>query len=313
MNTNVIPFAPYKRPQTELSSSYHIYINTLAQSGRKSMISQLRKAIRLLGFQGEPELFAWHDLSFEQVHSIRASMVELGCAVNSINLTLAGLRGVTKAAFNLGYIDADQMLRITSVKNTKGDAQQVGKKISRPEIQKLIKAAKSQSHLLQASRDHALIMIGFGAGLRCSEICNLQIGDYKPHFGLLCVRQGKGRRNRQVYVARKVICAIDSWIQLRGTMDGPLLTSLRKVGKVHATKLSTQGVTYILSKIQQRAKVSKFTPHDMRRTFITDLLEKDVDINTVRQLAGHSDISTTTRYDCRDISWQKNASQSIQF
>ncbi|MNI89369.1 Tyrosine recombinase XerD [compost metagenome] len=58
--------------------------------------------------------------------------------------------------------------------------------------------------------------------------------------------------------------------------------------------------------------MARFTPHDMRRTFITRLLEQGVDINTVRQLAGHSDISTTTRYDCRGEEMKISASKCIR-
>ena len=76
--------------------------------------------------------------------------------------------------------------------------------------------------------------------------------------------------------------------------------------------LSPSGLTYILKSLQTLADIPSFTPHDMRRTFITQLLENGVDLNTVRQLAGHSDVSTTVRYDKRDIEWQKQASQNIQ-
>lgn len=68
----------------------------------------------------------------------------------------------------------------------------------------------------------------------------------------------------------------------------------------------------ILAELQQTAGIARFTPHDMRRTFITRLLEQGVDINTVRQLAGHSDISTTTRYDCRGDTMKISASKRIR-
>ncbi len=77
--------------------------------------------------------------------------------------------------------------------------------------------------------------------------------------------------------------------------------------------MSYSGLAFALENLQRLAGISEFTPHDMRRTFITQLLEKGIDLNTVRQLAGHSDVSTTVRYDKRDLDWQNKASEAIVF
>ena len=68
-----------------------------------------------------------------------------------------------------------------------------------------------------------------------------------------------------------------------------------------------------LKSLQHQAGIIPFSPHDLRRTFITHLLEQDVDINTVRQLAGHSNLDTTIRYDKRDDAKQRAVTQGITF
>ena len=91
-----------------------------------------------------------------------------------------------------------------------------------------------------------------------------------------------------------------------------LFNRIQRNGRVASQPLTTNGLTGILAQLQHDAGIARFTPHDMRRTFITRLLEQGVDINTVRQLAGHSDISTTTRYDYRDEGMKVSASRHIR-
>tara|TARA_R110002094_G_scaffold125634_1_gene119735 strand:+ start:290 stop:1285 length:996 start_codon:yes stop_codon:yes gene_type:complete len=320
-SNTVVPFnkgrgriqAKATRLQKMTCSPYHIYLNSLAASGRKSMTTLLVQCAALLGHQGPCEQFDWHQLTFETVHLVRSTLVEMGYAVSTINMMLAGLRGVTKAAFNLGQMNADDMLRINAVKSIKGSTVRTGRRLSVDETQQLQACCDTIESPARASRERALLLIGIGAGLRCTEICSLNLNDLDCTQGLLQVMEGKGRKQRQIYLAGSVLTAVTAWLQQRGNEPGALFTTIRKGGVVTHQRLSSSGLSHALRALQQQASIAAFTPHDMRRTFITQLLEDGVDLNTVRQLAGHSDVSTTTRYDKRDVAWQKNASQSIAF
>lgn len=149
-----------------------------------------------------------------------------------------------------------------------------------------------------------------GAGLRAGELVSLERRDYNN--GILTVRQGKGRKYREIYVADAVDKAIRAWLKVStDETDRALFNSIQRNGRVASQPLTTIGLTGILEQLQHDAGIARFTPHDMRRTFITRLLEQGVDINTVRQLAGHRDISTTTRYVCRGNSMKISASLHI--
>ena len=292
-------------------SAYDIYLNSLAVSGRNSVATLLNQSITILGYEGAPERYHWHQLTFEKVHLIRATLIEAGYSVNTINLSLSALKGVAKTAFNLGKMSADDMMRINSVKSLKGNAVRNGRRIIHAEINKLL--GDNSSDTAKSARDKALLSIGVGAGLRRSEICALDIGDVDFKHGLLTVKQGKGRKHRQIYLAKDLLIALKAWLKYRGLSEGALFTRIRKNGQLTLKRLSANGLAYVLDSLQTQCNVDSFSPHDMRRTFITQLLEKDVDLNTVRQLAGHSDISTTIKYDKRDIESQKRASQGIRF
>lgn len=137
----------------------------------------------------------------------------------------------------------------------------------------------------------------------------LQPGDYAD--GVLVVRQGKGRKYREIYVAPTLDKALTAWLAMSGEGDA-LFKKIYRSGLPASKALTTAGVTAILEQLRITARVTEFTPHDLRRTFITQLLEQGADINTVRQLAGHSDISTTIRYDHRGDEAKVMASQRLK-
>lgn len=299
--------------KSELKSAYAIYLDSLAPTGRRSLRTLLQQCASILGHQKPIDRFDWNTLTFEKVHLIRSALTEAGYAVNSINLALAGLKGIAKTAFNLGQIDADTMLRINSVKSLKGSAVRTGRRLTSAEITKLLASCQTIPSPAVRSRDRAILLVGIGAGLRCSEISSLNLNDVDFNNGILTVKEGKGRKCRQIYLAADILRALNEWRQYCSGSCDALFRKILKNGKVTESRLSSSGLDYTLASLQALSDVEKFTPHDLRRTFITQLLERGVDINTVRQLAGHSDVSTTTRYDKRDIEWQKKASREISF
>lgn len=107
--------------------------------------------------------------------------------------------------------------------------------------------------------------------------------------------------------------AIRAWLKVRANeVDSALFSRIQRNGKAVSQPLATIGLPGILAELQQKSSIARFTPHDMRRTFITRLLEQGVDINTVRQLAGHSDISTTASYDHHGDEAKVMASQRLR-
>ena len=294
-------------------SPYLLYLNSLAPSGRRAMATLLNQCALILGHQGPVEHYPWASLNYEKVLSVRTALMEAGYAVNTVNMAIAALRGIASTAFNLRKLSGDDMLRIKAIRPLKGrTASRKGRCLSRDELKQLIAICRQQSSATKQSRDKALLLVGVGAGLRCAEICALRREDIDLKTEKLVVQEGKGRKQRQLYLAPEVISALRDWIACRGNQTGALFSRILKDGTVTEMPLTNSGLTHALNILQETAGVAPFSPHDLRRTFITQLLEQGVDINTVRQLAGHSDVSTTVRYDKRDEAWQKQASQSIR-
>ncbi|CAI1754102.1 Tyrosine recombinase XerC [Serratia marcescens] len=290
---------------------FDAYIGGLAPSGRRGITSLLNRSASILKRGTGANNYPWEQLNYAAVAKVRAALLDDGYAVSSVNMALSALRGVAQTAFNLNCMDAETLARIRSVKRVSGDIQRKGRALDKQEIRALIKAAKQHPQHVRRCRDTAIVLTLCGTGLRAGELVKLERRDYDN--GILTVRQGKGRKYREIHVANTVEKAIRAWLKVSADKaDSVLFSRIQRNSKVASQPLTTTGLTGILEQLQQTSGIARFTPHDMRRTFITRLLEQGVDINTVRQLAGHSDISTTTRYDCRGEGMKISASRRLK-
>ncbi len=147
-----------------------------------------------------------------------------------------------------------------------------------------------------AWRDRALLELAYGAGMRVSELCGLGITDLLLTEGLVRVF-GKGSKERLVPLGRKTIGAISVYLhQLRPTLDrghagGKVLLNAR------GEPLSRVGAWGIVKRAAERAGIRKrVTPHTLRHSFATHLLEGGADLRAVQEMLGHADLSTTQIY-----------------
>jgi integrase/recombinase XerD len=152
----------------------------------------------------------------------------------------------------------------------------------------------------QGMRDRAMLEVLYSTGLRVSELTGLKVSDLDAKVG--CVRCiGKGDKERVVPVGRKALGIVDKYLRdsrpqlLRGAKTAavsPFLFVNRRGGKI-----SRVGVWKILSNYGKRAGLrTALTPHMLRHSFATHLLERGADLRSVQLMLGHADISTTQIY-----------------
>jgi site-specific recombinase XerD len=158
------------------------------------------------------------------------------------------------------------------------------------------------------ARDAALLAIMSGAGLRRSEVVALQLADWTPADRGLLIRHGKGNKDRQVYISAGRGPIVERWIALRGDTPGALLCPVNKSGVVTIRQMTAQAVLVILERLAELAGVADFSPHDLRRTYISIMLDSGADLSSIQKIAGHSRAETTARYDRRgEVAKQRTA------
>jgi site-specific recombinase XerD len=145
-------------------------------------------------------------------------------------------------------------------------------------------------------RDAAVISLLYGCGLRRAEVVGLDLGDYKPQEETLRV-QGKRNKQRLIPLVGGAANALADWLRIRGDVAGPLFWGAGN--RNNGRRLTTQAIYNMLQKRAVRGGIANLSPHDFRRTFVGDLLDRGADIVTVQKLAGHAHVETTARYDRR--------------
>jgi len=257
-----------------------------------------------------PDTLDWAALRYAHTQAIRAKLAETR-APAGVNKILAALRGVLKEAWRLGQMDAETYERATDLPGVRGERLPRGRALRPKELQKLFEACARDEHAA-GRRDAALIAILYGGGLRRSEVVALGITDYNVETSELRVRHGKGQKARICYATNGAKLALDAWIAVRGSEPGPLFWPADGRGRPLVNRRMTdQAVLLLLQRRAEQARVSFFTPHDLRRTFISDLLDSGADMVTVQKLAGHANVQTTAGYDRRGEETKRRAAELL--
>lgn len=279
----------------------YVYIARLAEGSRPAQRSALRELARLLsrGRQG-PATLPWHRIRYQHTAALRAVLVDR-YAPATVNRYLAALRGVLREAWQLGLMTTDDYHRAIVAHRVNADRLIAGRALSHGELRQLF-AVCAEDLSPRGRRDAALLAMLYGLGLRRAEAASVQLQDVDLEQRRVVVRQGKRRREREVYAGPGTAEALADWIATRGGMPGPLLCRMGQDGPRYVVELNgitPQAIYWIIGRLGRSAAIAAFTPHDCRRTYIGELLDAGADLSIVRQLVGHANVNTTARYDRR--------------
>jgi len=224
------------------------------------------------------------------LRSYVATLHEAGYAPTSISRKLASLRSFFKFAQREGLAQSNPAKPLRNPRKQR----KLPHFLTNQEIGKLLAAPSKSSSM--GRRDSAILETLYSAGLRVSEVVGININDLDLEDGLVRVR-GKGRKERLAPLGSYAVKALNHWLSKRTPHDSENKKSgavfLNKFGK----RLSTRSVARMLEKYLKQTDLDMRTsPHTLRHSFATHLLNGGADIRSVQELLGHKSLVTTQIY-----------------
>ncbi|MFL5475654.1 MAG: site-specific tyrosine recombinase XerD [Gemmatimonadales bacterium] len=215
---------------------------------------------------------------------------DLGLSPSSIRRSVSAIRTYYGFLLGEGRVKDDPSDRLESPRR----GRVLPETLSVVEVEALLGSPKVEQPL--AWRDRSLLELAYGAGLRVSELCSLGLTDLLLTENLIRVF-GKGSKERLVPIGRSVIGAVSVYLHTmrpeldRGKSKGRVLLNAR------GEPLSRVGAWGVVKRAAERAGINKrVTPHTLRHSFATHLLEGGADLRAVQEMLGHADLSTTQIY-----------------
>ena len=285
-----------------------VYVASLpAETGQRTQAQALRVIASALGT--DVNLLNWGALRDQHTAVIRAKIARAYSPATA-NKMLSALRQTLKQSWLLGQMTAEEYNRAIQLEPITGETRPVGRELSQGEILALMNACQADA-TPAGTRDAAVIGMMYAAGLRRAEIVSLTMESIDMETGAL-VLTGKRNKQRTAYITNGALDALRDWLVIRGSTAGALFVSINRGGKLDTSKpMTSQAIYNLLAKRAAEANVKEFSPHDMRRTFVSDLLDKGADIAIVSKMAGHANVQTTARYDRRPEEATKKAASLL--
>jgi integrase/recombinase XerC len=231
------------------------------------------------------------DVDTERVKSFLAFLGTQNYSKSTVARKLATLRSFYKYCLRRGHVKSHPLASIRTPKQEK----RLPKYLELEQINKLL--ATPDSTTLLGARDRAMLEVLFSTGVRVSELVDLNFLDVDFEGGTIRVR-GKGKKQRTTPIGPTAIAAIRGYLELRradarsATFDQNALF----VNK-HGQRLSTRSVRRKLDKYLAEAGLDPgISPHTLRHSFATHMLNNGADLRSVQELLGHQSLSTTQIY-----------------
>ena len=231
------------------------------------------------------------DVEPEQVKSFLAFLGTQSYSKSTIARKLATLRSFYKFCLRRGYVQAHPLASIRTPKQEK----RLPKYLELEQITKLLSTPDDKT--LLGARDRAMLEVLFSTGVRVSELVDLDFADVDFTGQTIRVR-GKGKKQRTAPIGQTAIAAIRRYLELRRSdaRSAAFDQNALFVNK-HGQRLSTRSVRRKLDKYLAEAGLDpNISPHTLRHSFATHMLNNGADLRSVQELLGHQSLSTTQVY-----------------
>jgi site-specific recombinase XerD len=249
--------------------------------GQQTQRGHIRACKRFAAYlKRSPETATAEDVRLFQLH-----LMESGLTIQNRNRTMTGLRFLLRVTMRRLDLAAEIFHMKEPVR-----------------VPQILSAEEAKRLLLMADKPQVrmLFSIGYGAGLRVSEVVKLKVKHIDSALGVIRVEQAKGKKDRQVMLSPETLDLLREWWKVRSRKYDhgvPLQERWLFPGRRKGLHLTPRQVTRLFHETVEAAGIrKKLTLHALRHSFATHLFDRGVDIRTIQALLGHEKLETTARY-----------------
>jgi len=290
---------PYSPSGLLASNPAAVYLASLSVGSRPTMEQSLKSIAQMIDPQFDAFTFPWHELRYQHTTAIRTALAEK-FAPATANKMLHALKGALKECKRLDLMTPVEYDKAVDFKGVPGSTALKGRVLSTEEIKKTFEFL-AKNRTIKSCRDAAILHV-LRTGLRRAEVVNLKVEDVDLETGAIQVMHGKGNKHRVAYLTQGGLASVSDWIKRINQYNLTtqyLFVRMSRMRKPLDEKLEAQAIWVILKWLQKELKLEELSPHDFRRTFVSDLLDRGADLVTVQKMAGHANVITTSKYDRR--------------
>ena len=244
----------------------------------------LNYRLDLLGFKGFLADLDLEKVDYLFLRKYLAQLKEKKLSNRSVNRHLSTLRSFFRFLNREGLLKTNPMVILSSPKQEK----HLPLFLTEEEVSKLIEAALPKDE--RGLRDRAILETFYSTGIIISELAGLSIEDIDFIGGIVKV-MGKGKKERLVPIGERAIASIRAYLDSRKKQADTLFLNKSK------KRITTRGIRNIVRKYILNAGIRRgVSPHTLRHSFATHLLNRGADLRSVQELLGHANLSTTQIY-----------------
>lgn len=274
----------------DLISAYENYLTKVKQASSNTVFSYMRDIRQYTEWLRNEENADVQDATQFHIGAYLTHLQESGRSSATISRSLAGLKNFYAYLISSGFITESPISSQIHIDRGEKKLPQI---LTGREVELLL--AQPACVDAKGYRDKAMLELMYATGMRVSELLELNIEDINLDLGSIRCSSSKKTRSIPVYKAALRSLAIYVRDVRRSMLADPSEPAL--FVNVNGARMSRQGFWKILKHYQAKAHITKeITPHTLRHSFAVHLLENGADVNSVQELMGHSDISSTQRY-----------------
>ena len=274
----------------DLISAYENYLTKVKQASSNTVFSYLRDIRQYADWLRKEENAEVQDATQVHIGAYLTYLQENGRSGATVSRSLASLKNFYGYLITAGFITESPVSSQIHIDRGEKKLPQI---LTGREVEQLL--AQPSCVDAKGYRDKAMLELMYATGMRVSELLELNIGDVNLELG--SIRCTGGKKTRSIPVYKGALRSLASYIRdVRSSMLADP-SEIALFVNVNGARMSRQGFWKILKFYQAKAHITKdITPHTLRHSFAVHLLENGADVNSVQELMGHSDISSTQRY-----------------